>query len=106
MKTSLYLLLAAVIAALTAGGYYYFKEPVPKYSGTPWLMSDSTYFSPGNDDYLYYGWPINGSLLLIDYGTSTKFIKGQHQLIHPKLWANMPKLPFRITDRNAMVIYV
>jgi len=56
---------------------------------------------------LLYGWPVNGTLLLVDYQTAQKFLVGtSSQFIESHLWHNIPRHPFTITDPNAMVIYV
>ena len=103
MKNNYYLLIALIIALATTGTYLIQNQNVT-YIGAPWLMSYATQKTPLVG--FVWGWPINGSLLLIDYRTSQKFIGGtDYQLIQKRLWDNMPTHPFSISDPSAMVIY-
>lgn len=106
MKNSEYLIIAAIIALLTGTHYYFSQNSTPfTYTGAPYLMSIVTGSTPLEG--LLYGWPVNGTLLLVDYQTAQKFLVGtSSQFIESHLWHNIPRHPFTITDPNAMVIYV
>jgi hypothetical protein len=98
-------LLIAVLLSLISTGliYHCYNNSSDNYSGPPYYHTSATSRTPPGP---YFGWPVNGSLMLIDYYSAFRITVGiDGQYITKSLWDNIPKHALFISDPNIMVAY-
>ena len=96
--------IGVLLAILASAGVIYHLSQGDGYTGSPFFYTCQTARSPPG---LTYGWPVNGSLMLVDYYSIFRITDSGSgsQYICSQLWANMPKHNLTIIDPNLMVAY-
>lgn len=100
--------IAAILAIIATAsvGLLIHQLASDQYSGVPLYYTCIT--GGGSPAGLSYGWPVNGSLMLIDYYTVIRFTDNylaNAQFITRSLWNSIPKHNLTILDPNAMIAH-
>jgi len=97
-------LIGVLLSLLVSAGiiYHFNNSSGDSYTGSPFYYTCATSKTPPG---LNYGWPVNGSLMLIDYYSAFRILSGEGQYIASSLWKNIPKHDLLVSDPNIMVAY-